>query len=385
MANWLDNITPNVSSTWAPSWTGPANMAPATGKSAVVPKQNNTVLDAAYKKSQQDLASLGGAKTLQKLIGTELAKQSAAQETPVPSFQDFLAMLGGTGGGGGVNLSGYDTMLSDVAAREAALGRRKKEQEGYIKGIIEAARTRDTANKEGVSARYQTLLDEAANRRAQEITAINTGEAGRINTRNAAREALGVAGGADLTSAAAESAGAGVTAAGDIANRDALIQQSIEQQQYGSQLAGLDPMRIQAFMGLRNNYEDRLAALASERAQVQAQRAQAAASARSGGPSFSNMLSAFGAYQDLVSPGAGPDLGGTSLGIMNTYAQANPANAGLYSQVVNDLPALMQNYGMSTTGKLMDPIEVANLIVGSNPQYGPAYSFIVDLVKSQQG
>ncbi len=375
MAGWIDNITPDKANYGTgTSWTGPANMAPVTGVKApapVVPKPSD--IDKQYFTNR-----------MLRPILTPVPP--AAPE--VPSFADFVAMFGGsTGGSSAPNLSGYNSLLADITQREGGFARRKKEQEGYIKGIIEAARKRSEAEKGGIAGRYQGLLDDAASRRAQEIAAIQSGEAARIDTRNAARAALGVSGGEDLTSAAAEGAQADIGGAGETATRDANIQQSIENQQVANQIASLDPMRMAAFSTLRSNYEDRLAQLAAERAGIKAQIAQIQATPRSGGGrSTSENLALWQAYQGMLGGDAEPvDVSGTSLDLLNKYAGANRANVPLYQDVIANLPTLMQNYGMSTTGKLMDPIEVANAIVKGNASYGPAYNFIVDLVKNYQG
>jgi hypothetical protein len=369
MANWLDNI-PNTGS----SWTGPANMAPATGAKAAAP--------VAPKPS--DINKQFFVNSMLRPILTPTPQAAPA----TPSFEDFIAMFGGsTGGYSAPDLSGYNSLLSDISQREGGFARRKKEQEGYIKGIIEAARKRSEAEKGGIAGRYQGLLDNAASRRTQEVSALQSGEAARIDTRNAARAALGTAGGEDLTSAVTEGAQADIGAAGDTATRDAGIQQSIENQQIANQIASLDPMRMAAFSTLRSNYEDRLAQLAAERAGVKAQIAQIQATPRSGGGrSTSENLALWQAYQGMLGGNAEPvDVSGTSLDLLNKYAGANRANVPLYQDVITNLPTLMQNYGVSTTGKLMDPIEVANAIVKGNASYGPAYNFIVDLVKNYQG
>jgi hypothetical protein len=351
------------------------------------PQYSNAAADAAYAKQQGDIAKLGGAANLRSLVDQQLARQSAPAAPETPSFADFVAMFGGGGGGAPApDLSGYNSLLADITQREGGFARRKKEQEGYIKGIIEAARKRSEAEKGGIAGRYQTLLDDAATRRAQEVAALQSGEAARIDTRDAARAALGVTGGEDLTSAVTEGAQADIGGTGEIATRDANIQQSIENQQIANQIAGLDPMRMAAFSTLRSNYEDRLAQLAAERAGIKAQMAQIQATPRSGGGrSTSENLALWQAYQGMIGGGEPADVSGTSLEFVDKYAGANNANAPLYRDVLTNFPTLMKSYGQSTTGKLMDPLEVANSIVNANPSYGPAYFFIVDLIKNAQG
>lgn len=378
MPAWLDNITPEGT-----SWTGPANMAPSTARGGYKPTP--LAPPAAPPVNLPVRPATPPRDIVNRLTG------NAPQAPATPSFADFIAMFAGGGGGGytAPDMSGYTEMLADLTGREQGYTRRRREQEGYIKGLIESARRRSEADRAGIAGRYQDFLDQAATRRAQETAALQSGEAARIDTRDAARAALGVSGGEDLTSAVTEGSIADIGAAGDVTSRDAGIQQSIESQQIANQIAALDPMRAQAFMDLRNNYEERLAGLAAERAAIKNQIAQVKATPRAtggGGPSTSENLALWQAYNEMIGGGAEPmDLGDTSLNILQTYSQANPANSALYRDVVNNLPTLMQNYGMSTTGKLMDPIEVANAIVKGNASLGPAYNFIVDLVKNYQG
>jgi hypothetical protein len=286
-------------------------------------------------------------------------------------------------GGGGPSLGGFDTLLADFDSRETALGGRKAENESFISGIIEAARTRGTDAQGRIQGRYDEMGAAASDQRAAEINAIQNSELTRLAQRNAARAALGVDGGADIASAENESAGAGISAAGSIAARDAQIQQSIETQQSSNQLAGLDPMQLMANRQLSNSYEDRLAEIASGRAGVMAQRAQAQASYRAPSPSISEILAVQDSANQMFDPGGeAPDVSGTGLQIVQQYAQADPRNAQLYGAILQDLPGVMSQYGLSDTGKNMDPTELANAIIAVRPDYGDAYLFIRDLVGS---
>ena len=287
-------------------------------------------------------------------------------------------------GGGGPSLGGFDTLLADFDSRETALGGRKAENESFISGIIEAARTRGTDAQGRIQGRYDEMGAAASDQRAAEINAIQNSELTRLAQRNAARAALGVDGGADIASAENESAGAGISAAGSIAARDAQIQQSIETQQSSNQLAGLDPMQLMANRQLSNSYEDRLAEIASGRAGVMAQRAQAQASYRSPSPSISELLAVQDSANQMFGPGPAPDISGTSLEVVQQFGTMNPQNAPLYSQILEDLPGIMSEYNLGFGGKNMDPIELTNAIIAVRPDYGEAYPFITELVASFQ-
>ena len=390
MANWWDNKNVGWGTQYGLEPQTAANTNGSYGSNWKFSPLMTPEMTAAADKQQTDLMALGGAGTLKTRIGDELGRQAAASAAAsanqTPGFDEFMASLGLGGGGGSapLDLSGYDTLLSDVAAREQALGGRKAEQEAFIAGIIEAARTRGTDAQGRIQGRYEDMGQTASDQRAGEINSIQNSELQRLAQRNAAREALGVAGGADIASAEAESAGAGITARGDAAARDAQIQQSIESQQYANQIAGLDPMQAQYGMALNNSYEDRLGQLASERAQIQAQVAQAKAAPRGGGGglSISDYSQAYGLYNDMFGAGPGPDVSGTGLQVVQQYAEADPRNAELYGKILKDLPGVMSQYGLGLGGKNMDPTELANAIISVRPDYGDAYLFIRDLVGS---
>ena len=400
MANWWDNLVAGLDEGtregkfgFTPQYDqfrpGFTNAVAATQKSArMQPTQYTPEMTAAADKQARDLFDLGGAGTLQNRIMGEMQNQvSAASEGPSFDEQRQAYIMGVLGqaypGGGGPNLGGFDTLLADFDSRETALGGRKAENESFISGIIEAARTRGTDAQGRIQGRYDEMGAAASDQRAAEINAIQNSELTRLAQRNAARAALGVDGGADIASAENESAGAGISAAGSIAARDAQIQQSIETQQSSNQLAGLDPMQLMANRQLSNSYEDRLAEIASGRAGVMAQRAQAQASYRSPSPSISELLAVQDSANQMFDPGGeAPDVSGTGLQIVQQYAQADPRNAQLYGAILQDLPGVMSQYGLSDTGKNMDPTELANAIIAVRPDYGDAYLFIRDLVGS---
>ena len=400
MANWWDNLVAGLDEGtregkfgFTPQYDqfrpGFTNAVAATQKSArMQPTQYTPEMTAAADKQARDLFDLGGAGTLQNRIMGEMQNQvSAASEGPNFDEQRQAYIMGVLGqaypGGGGPNLGGFDTLLADFDSRETALGGRKAENESFISGIIEAARTRGTDAQGRIQGRYDEMGAAASDQRAAEINAIQNSELTRLAQRNAARAALGVDGGADIASAENESAGAGISAAGSIAARDAQIQQSIETQQSSNQLAGLDPMQLMANRQLSNSYEDRLAEIASGRAGVMAQRAQAQASYRAPSPSISEILAVQDSANQMFDPGGeAPDVSGTGLQIVQQYAQADPRNAQLYGAILQDLPGVMSQYGLSDTGKNMDPTELANAIIAVRPDYGDAYLFIRDLVGS---
>lgn len=349
--NWADITNPAGAPTRQP-WNWAAVSAPQTGggearRQALLGTMSggrmgsrtgtagagSDVFDRAYNQQMQDVAALGGADNLRNLIGNELASQMPAPQAPSymgMSPEELLAYLleSGGGGGGGVDLSGYNTMLSDIAGRESALGGRKAEQEAFLTSLFDAAEARATADREALAAAIESQLANDAARRATEIGLIREGDVNRAATANAAREALGVAPGVDLTSNVVENVASGVGASGSVADRDARIRESIANQQLNREIAGLTPMEQMAVMGLNREYENRLAALASERAAIQSQMAQARASYRGpSGPSISDRINALSFVQGAFAPGEAPTFEGPLGAAQQIQSYFGPAAA----------------------------------------------------------
>ena len=313
-------------------------------------------------------------------------RPAAAAATAVnrdPTFDEFVAMLGG-GGGGGVDLSGYNSMLDDITAREGALGERKAENEAYIEGIIGASRARTEDRQSGLADIVNTQLDNDSTRRATEIDLIRGADDARLNTANEARAALGSTIGADLSSAVAQNQVGGVGATGSVADSNARMLENISSQQYSRQLSGLDPMQLMANRQLSNTYEDRLGALGSERSAIQGQIAQARASAR--GTSMSDRMNAFGLYQSLYGPGEVPDAPG-GLGVLQDFTNSAGQNTDLYRNIYDNFTTL--SFGVESVdqmGNKRNPFDVAREIINNNPELdGAAMDFIAQLVQSNVG
>jgi hypothetical protein len=277
---------------------------------------------------------MGGANALQGLMAPQMPQGFMGMSDA--ELLQFL--LGGGGGGGGVDLSGYNEMLSDVAGREASLGTRRGEQEAFLSDLFSAAQGRMTTDREALAAAVQSQLESDAARRAQEVGLVRGADAERLATANQARAALGVEGGADLSSDIAQNAVAGIGAGGSVAERDARIRESIQNQQIQSQLAGLVPMEQMARSDLGRGYEDRLGALAGERAAIKAQMAQARSAPRGGGgPSVNEKLAALGFVSGLNAPAAAPQFGGalkSAQEIQQYFGQAGGDVLGIANRIL---------------------------------------------------
>lgn len=400
VANWFGGLGSQGNVGYAPQ---AGSMAPGTSRAISQARVNarkrptpvTPATDAAYKKQQSDLAALGGAGALRNKVGNELGRQQAMAQQPgglMGMTDDELLgwLLGGAGGGGAApDLSGYNTLLGDVNNRRDALNIRKWEQRKFLRDLFDAAESRAMSDRNALAAAVEGQLASDAARRQTEMGLIRADDAGRLATANAAREALGVAAPqADVASEVAQNAVAGVGSAGAVSDRDARINQAIQAQQFNAEIAGLAPMEQMATGQLMNTYEDRLAALAGERAAIQAQIAQARAAARGGGgPSVSEKLAALNFVQGA---GEGPEMPAASGGqaILQSYSANDPGNARTYATIYNSIAPLLSSYTMSTTGKMMDPTELANTITRDNPgliNSGAARDFLQQLVKDYLG
>jgi len=367
VGNWWNQAAGNVGTflkdvvrASAASPGNPRAAVPTNVRTPMNLRQNATTpdtsaLDRAFRGQQAETARLGGRTNLQSLIGNELGRQQGLQQptgTMGMSDEELLAwILGGGGGGGGVDLSGYNTMLSDVDAREAGLGTRRGEQEAFLADLFGAAQGRMTTDREALASAVQAQLESDAARRQQEIGLIRGEDAERLATANAAREALGVEGGEDLSSAIAQNAVAGVGAGGSVAERDARIRESIQNQQIQSQIAGLVPMEQMARSDLSRGFEDRLSALASERAAIRAQMAQARSAGGSRGPSVNERLAALGFVNQLNAPAAAPSFGG-ALGTVQEIQQ-------FFGPAASDVLGIANRIMTNTDLSRFDPTSLA--------------------------
>ncbi len=269
--------------------------------------------------------SMGGQRIVADRFGGPAAPMGPSAEDQASQFIQDMLMLAYGGGGGGPDLSGYQGLIDDVNARRDALNVRKWQQRQFLTDLFDAAESRISADKAGIADTVAKQLQNDALRRAQDVSLVRDEEAARRIVADAARGALGVTPGEDLSSAVSQNAAGGIVASGTVADRDARIQQSIAEQQLGRELAGLTPMEAMYVGDLMTQYEDRLAALASERAGIKAQMAQARASSGGrGGPSISELLALQEAANEQFGlGGAGavelPDILQTGRGIQQEF------------------------------------------------------------------
>jgi hypothetical protein len=307
------------------------------------------------------------------------------------SQDELLAWIlgGGGGGGGGVDLSGYNAMLGALDERESGLNERRAEQEAFLTSLYDAAEGRAQRDKDALAAAVEAQLASDATRRATEVELIRGADAARQATADAARGALGATPGADISSGIAQNVVGGIGASGSVSERDARINQAIAGQQYAAEIAGLTPMEQMSRSDLMRGYEDRLSALAGERAAIQAQIAQARASARgSGGPSVSERLAALNYVGGMNEAPAGPaPIGGQA--ILQAFVANDTANADRYGSLYNAASQFLNAYAMNpTTGQMFDATELANAITAANPSLvrsGADRDFLQQLVKDYLG
>lgn len=350
---------------------GPTTMANARGKykagsssstKYVAPSTGagSDAINAAYDKQMRDLQALGGRQNLQSQIAQELAGQSAAQSPLYMGMtpEELTAYL--LGGGGGPDLSGFQGLIDDVNARRDALNIRKWQQRQFLTDLFDAAEARATADKAGIATSVEAQLKADAKRRADEIALIQGEEEARREVADAARGALGVTPGEDLSTAVSENVAGGVGAMGSVADRDARIRQSIAEQQLAREIAGLAPLEAMSVGDLMSQYEDRLAALASERASIKAQMAQARAASR--GPSASEKMNALQFVQGVFNPQSGvevPGIAQTAQGIQALGPQAN--------DILGIANRILTSAGTDVTGKPLSTQQILTNLRNSDP------------------
>lgn len=211
-------------------------------------------------------------------------------DQPVDNTQEQIAgllqqILGS--GGGGANTSGYKELLKDIQARKTALKKRYKQNKADIKALYEGASTAREADKVALNQAVTKQLEDDIAIQEQRAKTTSLEEASRLGTVNQAREALGAeTSKKDLASQVVESGMGRLAESNAAAQADIRTNQSIGQQQLQSEISGYTSAQELANRALGTSYEDALAGLASERASVKAQIAQAMASGgRSNSPS----------------------------------------------------------------------------------------------------
>lgn len=378
--SWRDITTPKAEPT--KQWNWAEVSAPKTGAQA--PKSSDAV-DRAYQKQMQDLEALGGRQNLQELIAQQVAGQNAPQAPQYMGMspEELMAYLLGGGGGGAPDLSGFQGLIDDVNARRDALNIRKWQQRQFLEDLFDAAGVRAAADRDAIAAAVSGQLETDAARRAEEIALVRGEEAARRQTADLARGALGVTPGPDLSTDVAQNVVGGIGAAGSIADRDARIRQAIAEQQAAREISALVPMEAMSVGQLMSGYEDRLAALASERAGIKAQMAQARAAARGGGPSTSEKLNALQFVQSAFG-GEAPQF----EGILGTNQQIQS----YFGPAANDVIGIANRVLTSATldpatGRLETPQQVLARLAAADPamasflqEYPEATSVIINYV-----
>ena len=346
----------------------------------------------AYNRQMRELEDLGGRSTLDSILNKEMGRQQNEMlnlsEAPVdttPTFEDFYGQIMGLAGGsgGGVNLSGFNAMLDDIASREARLGSRRDENLAGIQSLYESAAAAREEDKAALEASINAQIESDISRRAEQDAARRAADAERFETASEARAALGAdVGTGDLVSETVEQS------IGRLAERALAGQQDIgttgelARQQLQAEQSGYTSAQELATRALTNAYEDRLAQLASERAAIQGQMAQAQASARSSGPSINEVLGLMGAYGDIYGGNEeAVELPGLA-GIMQQYDSVY-GNDPIATRIAANFPAIANAVYAVTpeTGNLANPLQLAAAIVEANPQYRPYQSLILQLAQ----
>lgn len=293
-------------------------------------------------------------------------------------------LLGGSSGGGGVDLSGYNALLDDIAARESALGGRRDENLAGIQSLYESAAAAREEDQAALEASIEAQIQSDMERQASQEASRRAAEGERFETASEARQALGAdVGTSDLVGETVEQS------LGRLAERALAGQQDIgttgelARQQLQAEKSGYTSAQELATRALTNSYEDRLAQLASERAAVQGQVAQARAAARPSGPSISDKINAMGFIQSLYGGGEEEPMELPGLeGVLQQYEGiygGDPTSAEITRNFATIADAV---YGVQPeTGKLFNPTQLTAAIIEANPQYAPYSSLILQLAQ----
>lgn len=344
--------------------------------------------DRAFENQMSEIDRLGGRQTLQQLIGQQMQPQPMqATAEPMTAYgmtpDEMMQYLLGGSSGGGVDLSGYNALLDDIASREAALGGRRDENLAAIQSLYESAAAAREEDQAALEASIEAQIQSDMERQAAQEASRRAAEAERFETASEARQALGAdVGTSDLVGQTVEQS------IGRLAERALAGQQDIgttgelARQQLQAEKSGYTSAQELATRALTNAYEDRLAQLASERAATQAQIAQARASARGGGPSISDKINAMGFIQSLY----GGEEEATELpGLEGVFQQYGEIYGGdpTAAEITRNFPVIANAvYGVQPeTGKLFNPTQLTAAIIEANPQYAPYSSLILQLAQ----
>jgi len=292
-------------------------------------------------------------------------------------------LLGGSSGGGGVDLSGYNALLEDIAARESALGGRRDENLAGIQSLYESAAAAREEDQAALEASIEAQIQSDMERQAAQEASRRASEGERFETASEARQALGAdVGTSDLVGQTVEQS------LGRLAERALAGQQDIgttgelARQQLQAEKSGYTSAQELATRALTNAYEDRLAQLASERAATQAQIAQARASARPSGPSISDKINAMGFIQSLY---GGDEEQAELPGLEGVFQQYDDIYQGspIAAEITKNFPVIANAvYGVQPeTGDLLNPTQLTAAIIEANPQYSPYSSLILQLAQ----
>lgn len=388
-----DNILGNVGNWWN-TVNKPLNLQPTTG---VMPSdwrtagqlQSNpmnllggTMGGARGVNATPQGGGTGGASTLDEYKYQQ--DLNAATEQPAGMSQEEIVawLLGGSGGGGGgVNTSGYKELLKDIQARKTALKKRYKTNKSDIEALYTGAATAREADRVALDKSVTAQLEADLTASTEQAQATRDAETARLATTNEARAALGAATPtADLASATVEGGLSRLAEQNKTTRADIATNQSIGQQQLQSEKSGYTSAQELASRALSGSYEDALAGLASEKASIKGQIAQAIASARgSSGPSVNEKIAALTAAQELTGGSAKLDTSNPTS-VIEYFTQKSGKNL---TPAANAIYAGLSQYGTDpASGKLMDPTTLYNKIAATNSAVSADPNFSITLIRT---
>jgi hypothetical protein len=276
-------------------------------------------------------------------------------------------------GGRTVDLSGYDATLGMLDQETERVSDRYKKYSGQISDIYGTLSGINQSMIEKIAPRGEATRASLSAQEAERAAAARSAEQARLSTATEARAALGLedlAGqyaGGDVVTEQSEGMVADSEAQRSAAENTLLANEAIAQQQGANQQIGYGLQQEQSARQLQTSLEDALAAIRAERANVQAQRSQAASQA--GGGSGPNL----GAQLEILQQIQAIEAGQPATDPVGMFLQQNPSLAPAAGPLVNTFADwVTDNYtdlfNRSGTSQKVEPLAALERFKASSPE-----------------
>ena len=288
-------------------------------------------------------------------------------------LRQMFNQAGQGSGGRTVDLSGYDATLGMLDQETERVSDRYKKYSGQISDIYGTLSGINQSMIEKIAPRGEATRASLSAQEAERAAAARSAEQARLSTATEARAALGLedlAGqyaGGDVVTEQSEGMVADSEAQRSAAENTLLANEAIAQQQGANQQIGYGLQQEQSARQLQTSLEDALAAIRAERANVQAQRSQAASQA--GGGSGPNL----GAQLEILQQIQAIEAGQPATDPVGMFLQQNPSLAPAAGPLVNTFADwVTDNYtdlfNRSGTSQKVEPLAALERFKASSPE-----------------